>query len=91
MIDLEMQGPSPVKQWVLVLWPAFVAACLLEALVFSVVDPMELHWPTNAVQPSRQAIYTLAFFTFWLISAVCSGLVCWLGRTNNAANNTGAI
>ena len=66
------------RQWLLVLWPAFLAACLLEALVFSMVDPNELHWFGHALQSGRQAIYSMAFFAFWLISMVCSGLVLWL-------------
>jgi hypothetical protein len=71
-----------VKNWVLIVWPAFVTACLLEALVFSVVDPSELHWSGFMLQPSRQGVYTIAFFCFWLISMVCSGLACWLASPN---------
>lgn len=91
MHNPEVQTPSRVKQWVLILWPAFVAACLLEALVFSVVDPSEVHWPGYALQPSRQGIYTLAFFSFWLVSMVCSGLAYWLARPQTAAENVGKM
>jgi hypothetical protein len=91
MYNLEAHASSPVKKWVLVVWPAFVTACLLEALVFSVVDPAEVHWPGYAVQPSRQGVYTLAFFSFWLISMVCSGLACWLARPNTATDNAGKM
>jgi hypothetical protein len=69
-----------VKHWVLIVWPAFVTACLLEAFIFSVIDPSELHWPGFMLQPSRQGVYTIAFFCFWLISMVCSGLAWWLAR-----------
>lgn len=91
MNNPELRIPSAVKQWVLVVWPAFVSACLLEALVFSIVDPGEIHWPGFAMQPSRQSIYTLAFFSFWIISMVCSGLAFWLARPTTAAGNARGV
>jgi hypothetical protein len=76
-----------VKYWALIVWPAFVTACLLEALVFSVVDPGELHWSGFMLQPSRQAVYTVAFFCFWLISMTGSGLAWWLARPERTTQN----
>lgn len=49
-------------------WPAFLAACALELLVFAVVDPHELQWSGHALGWSRQAVYTFAFFAFWLVA-----------------------
>lgn len=48
-----------------VLWPAFVMAGVLEALVFAVIDP-EAVGPLGKVgEPwSPQAVYTIAFFVF---------------------------
>ena len=69
-----------VRFWVLIVWPAFLAACLLEALVFAMVDPGELHWPGYLFQATRQGIYTMAFFAFWLITMACSALVLWLAK-----------
>jgi hypothetical protein len=77
------------KYFSLIVWPAFVSACLLEAFVFSVIDPSELHWSGFTVQPSRQAVYTMAFFCFWLISMVCSGLAWWLARQDRGIQNAG--
>ena len=88
MPSLDLQKAPRVKRWVLITWPAFLAACLLEALVFSAVDPMEVHWPGQAVQPSRQAVYTAAFFCFWVISMACSSLVMWLGKRPSDVNDT---
>jgi hypothetical protein len=51
-------------------WPAFLAACVLELLVFAFFDPLDLQWAGQALAWSRQAVYTGAFFTFW---AVCTG------------------
>lgn len=50
-------------------WPAFLAACVLELLVFAVVDPTELAWSGSALGWSRQATYAVAFFAFWLVTA----------------------
>jgi hypothetical protein len=68
-------SPTP---WSLIVWPAFLAACVLELLVFSLVDPHEVVWFGHALQPSRQAAYTVAFFAFWLVCMGCSALVLWL-------------
>lgn len=73
-------GPAP---WVLVVWPAFLAACLLELLVFSMVDPHEIIWFGHALQPSRQAAYTVAFFAFWLVCIGSGALVLWLAGPYN--------
>lgn len=67
-----------IRRWGLILWPSFLAACLLEALVFAIVDPAELHWPGHLGTPSTPAIYTAAFFAFWGSCALCSRIVLWL-------------
>ena len=63
----------------IILWPAFVMAGVLEILVFALVDPGELHgfggsaaaWPT-------QAVYSVAFFVFWAVIAAAAALTLWL-------------
>lgn len=71
---------------VLILWPSFLAACLLEGVVFAMVDPGEVHWPGVVPQPSRQGVYTIAFFVFWSIAAACSSLVLWLAKPERQVN-----
>lgn len=87
MPNLDLKKPGQARHWVLVIWPAFLAACFLEALVFSMIDPGEIHWPAQMSQAARQGVYTVAFFCFWLISAACSSLVMWLekGEIENKA------
>ena len=75
-----------VRFWVLIVWPAFLAACLLEALVFAMVDPGELHWPGYLFQATRQGIYTMAFYAFWSIAMACSALVLWLAKASPEIN-----
>jgi hypothetical protein len=77
---VETQKSGRVKFLVLLVWPAFLAACLLEALVFAMVDPGALHWPGDAFHAMRQGVYTIAFFAFWMITIACSSLVLWLAR-----------
>jgi hypothetical protein len=55
-------------------WPAFLVACVLEALVFVLVDPQDLHWFGQPVPISPQGVYTVAFFVFWAI-AIAGGIL----------------
>ena len=59
-------------------WPAFLMAGILEMLVFAMVDPQDLHWFGHSVQLSRQGVYTVTFFIFWLITMLSSGLTTLL-------------
>lgn len=76
--DLGRSGLT--RYWMLVVWTGFLGACMLEALVFSMVDPRDVHWIANAWTPSRQTLYSLAFFAFWAITMLCGALVVWLSR-----------
>ena len=55
-------------------WPAFLMAGLMEMLVFAVVDPQDLQWFGQPLALSRQGVYTLAFFAFWVITMCGSAL-----------------
>ncbi len=84
----ESNASRHVRHGVLILWPAFLAACLLQALVFALIDPAEVHWPGHLLQPTRQGVYTVAFFCFWLIGMACSGLVLWLAKPDQKPDPT---
>jgi hypothetical protein len=60
-------------------WPAFLAACALQAIVFAVVDPMELDWFGHPLPWSRQGIYAVAFFLFWGATGAASLMTVLLG------------
>jgi hypothetical protein len=50
----------------LILWPAFLMAGVLEMLVFAVVDPQAMHWfGADRVDWSRSAVYSVTFLIFW--------------------------
>lgn len=62
-------------------WPAFLAAGILEMLMFAMVDPQDLHWAGQPLELSRQGVYTLAFFVFWLITMASSALTTLLSMS----------
>lgn len=70
----------------LVLWPAFLAACVASLLFFAAVDPALLrdagpHWFAGL---DREAGYALGFFFFWGVSAIASTLSVYLIRTGHS-------
>lgn len=62
-------------------WPAFLVACVLEMVVFAMVDPQDLHWFGHPVELSRQGVYTVAFFVFWGMTMVSSALTTLLAMS----------
>jgi hypothetical protein len=80
--------PRTAREWIAVLWPAFVAACLLEIAVFAAFDPHELALFGRVFELGREAVYSIAFFVFWAI-ATAAGLVTWtLAQPAEAINRT---
>jgi hypothetical protein len=64
--DETDEGRSFSTRALTILWPAFVMAAVLEALVFVVVDPTDLHWwGGEPIEWSRSAVYSVTFFIFW--------------------------
>jgi len=61
--------------------PAFLMAGVIEMLVFAMVDPQDLHWFGHPLEISRQGVYTLAFFVFWLITSISGGLTTLLSMS----------
>ena len=80
------------KRWMAIVWPAFLVAGLLEMLVFALVDPQDLHWGGLPMPLSRQGIYTLAFFLFWVLTMLSGALTVLLAQSpdeiNQAATRT---
>lgn len=66
------------KRMMWIVWPSFLSAGILVALVFAMVDPQDLHWFGHAIQISRQGVYTVSFFVFWIITMLSSGLAILL-------------
>ena len=74
------------QRFMWIVWPAFMAACLLELVVFAVADPMELRWSGQVLGWSRQGVYTISFFVFWLVSLAACALTSLLRMTPGEVN-----
>jgi len=69
------------KRLMWIAWPAFLVAGLLEILVFGLVDPQDLQWFGHPLALSRQGVYTMAFFAFWGLAMLSSGLTTLLSMS----------
>ena len=70
-----------------ILWPAFVAAGVLEMLVFAVIDPTDLRWFGGApLGWSAQAVYTVTFLMFWAAIATAGAVSALLSVESDALN-----
>lgn len=78
-----------------ILWPAFLAAGVLELGVFALVDPHTLQWPGGVpLALPAAAVYSGAFFAFWAVVAGAGALMRLLqGRPEhiNAEGASGAF
>jgi len=61
-----------------IMWPSFLMAGVIEMLVFSMVDPEDMHWFGHQLEFSRQGIYTVSFFVFWLMTSLSGALTTLL-------------
>ena len=68
--------PRKMRDWIIVLWPAFVAACLIEMLVFASFDPHDINVLGFRVEAERDMVYSLAFFAFWFVTTLVA-LAVW--------------
>ena len=63
----------------MVAWPSFLMASVLEMLVFALVDPHALQGAGNIpLDLSATGVYSLAFFLFWAAIAAAGALERWL-------------
>jgi hypothetical protein len=66
------------KYLMVILWPSFLMAGVMEVAVFAMVDPQDLHLFNQPIELPRQGIYTLSFFIFWFVCAASSYLTLFL-------------
>ncbi|WP_397532430.1 hypothetical protein [Roseateles sp.] len=80
----ELQPPPTrgARLLMVVLWPAFVMAGVMEALVFALVDPADLRWAAGMhLDMPNAAVYTIAFLLFWSIISIAAGIAALLAST----------
>jgi hypothetical protein len=64
-----------------ILWPGFVMAIPAVGIVFTLVDPGDLHAFGEPLRLTRLGAYTLGFLFFWAVGSGCSALTCLLQRS----------
>lgn len=62
-------------------WPAFLVAGLIELVVFGMFDPEDMHWFGQQLSLSRQGVYTVSFFVFWVLTMLSSSLTTLLSMS----------
>lgn len=67
-------------------WPGFLAACVLQLVVFAMVDPLDLRWAGEHLPWSRQAVYAVGFLVFWIAAMLSSALTTVLARRAEEIN-----
>ena len=74
---MEADG-SFLRRLMWILWPSFLSAGIAEAVFFTIFDPFELHFFGAPLDVSREVMYTLGFFGFWLLAATSSAMSLFL-------------
>ena len=74
-----------------VLWPAFLSAGVLDALVFAVLDPHDLRWFGGAlVGWTPVTVYSVTFLIFWAGIAATAAMTALLSLSDAEVNAFGA-
>ena len=84
-----MNEPGFAVRALTVLWPAFVAAALIDGLVFSLVDPLDLQVFDMGTALDRPAIYTLAFVCFWVLTSAAGATTMLLCEARERGRGRG--
>jgi hypothetical protein len=69
------------QRLIVIFWPSFLIAGLVEILFFTIIDPQELYLFGEQVILSRLATYSIGFFCFWAVCAASSLVTCFFQRT----------
>lgn len=70
-----------------ILWPSFLMAGLASAIVFALVDPLDVAI-FGYIRPEREILYATGFFFFWSITALSSLLTTFMAPKNDQESNT---
>lgn len=79
-----------LRRWMWIAWPAFLAAGVMEMLVFAAVDPLEISWLEQFAPVSRLGVCSIAFFLFWAIIMMASAMTSLLALTPSELNTAPA-
>ena len=69
-----------------ILWPSFLMAGLASAVVFALIDPLDVSI-FGYIRPEREILYAFGFFFFWLITALSSLLTIFMSPKDHKDQN----
>jgi hypothetical protein len=73
-----------------ILWPAFMAAGVLEMMTFAVIDPGDLHWFGGPpIEWSTKAVYTVTFLIYWAVISTAGAMTALLSVESDELNASG--
>lgn len=68
------------KQLMWILWPGFVVAIPAVGILFTLIDPVDVHYFGAPLQASALAVYSAGFLFLWSLGIACSALTLLLQR-----------
>ena len=83
---LERAPPSRLRQDAgVLLWSAFLAACVATMCFFAYFDPLLLADDAHPPEwlSDRMTGYAVGFFFFWFVCAIAAFLTAWLVETRS--------
>jgi hypothetical protein len=78
-----------MRKAILILWPSFVVAVFGAAIMFSLMDPVDMRF-IGPLELGRTAGYTLGFLLMWGFAACSSAFTWFLTRTAREVNRQDA-
>jgi hypothetical protein len=72
------------RSLMLILWPSFLMAGVASAIVFALIDPLDVAI-FGYFRPERDVLYAAGFFFFWLIAGLSSILTLYMLPTEKEA------
>ena len=69
-----------------ILWPSFLMAGVASAVVFALIDPLDVSI-FGYIRPEREMLYAFGFFFFWLVAALSSLLTVFMSPKDNKDQN----
>ena len=63
-----------------ILWPGFVMAIPAVGIIFTLIDPADLHMLGAPLESGPLAAYTTGFLFLWAFGVACSAMTCMLQR-----------
>lgn len=71
-----------------ILWPSFLVGAATSAMVFAFVDPLDVLF-FGHLQASRELVYAVGFFMFWMMAAVSSALTLHMAPRGKVVDDFG--